>query len=142
MCLDLVTYLHHHGHWRRFDLPFCYRVAGSCGFLAWWLYTPAKDALSLTLAVTRLRSRLCFRFRPASLPVFCCQVSSSSRYVLVLLHVFMVRRFGGSVLSPLLVCGYSLRMLIQNAMVILLLSLETSSLAVLLLFSLVVMRWW
>ena len=63
------------------------------------------DAFSLSLIATFLQSGLCFRFRPASLPVFYCWVTSSSRFVLVLLLGFMVRRFGGIVPSLLLVCG-------------------------------------
>ena len=36
-----------------------------------------------------------FRFRPASLPVFCCWVSSSFWSVFGLLPVFLARWFGG-----------------------------------------------
>jgi len=68
-------------------------LGGSCCFLAWLLFTSATNALSLSPVVAHLRSRLCFLLRPASLSVFCCRVSSSSRYVSVLLLVFMVRRF-------------------------------------------------
>jgi len=98
--------------------------------------------LGLSPAAAFLQSGLCIYFRPASLPVFCCWVSSSSRFVLGWLSIFMVRRFGGVVLSLSLVRGYSPWLLPQNAMAKLMLSLETFSYDVLLLFLLVVMQWW
>jgi len=91
--------------WSRVDLASNVLV-GSCRFLAWLLFTPATDTFSLSPTTAFLWSRLCFHFRPASLPVFCCWVSSSSRYMLVLLSVFMVRWVGGVILSLLLVCWY------------------------------------
>jgi len=122
--------------------PFWAVLVDFCCFLAWLLFNSATDAFSLSPTVTYIRSRLCFRFRPASMPVFCCWVLSSYRFVFVLLPVFIKTRFGGIVLSLSLVCGYSMWLVLLNVMAMLLLSLETSSFAVFLLFSLVVMQWW
>jgi len=67
------------------------------GALAWLLFTLAMDAFTLSPAVAYFWSGLWLRFRPSSLPVFCCWVSTSSRFVMVLLPVFLVRWFGGVV---------------------------------------------
>jgi len=62
-------------------------LVASCRFLDRLLFTPMPDAFSLSPADACLRSRWCFRFRLASLPVFCCWVSSSFWFVFGLLHV-------------------------------------------------------
>ena len=61
----------------------------------WFSFTLAMDAFSLLSANTFLRYGLYFCFKPVSLPVFCCWISSSSKSMLVLLPVFLVRSFGG-----------------------------------------------
>lgn len=49
-------------------------------------------AFSLSPTVDFIRSRLSFRFKQASLPRFCCSVSSSSSLVCVAV-CFLVRQF-------------------------------------------------
>lgn len=56
-------------------------------FHQWFSFTTATDAFSLSPATAFLRFGLCFHFKPGSLPVFCCWISSSSRYVFMLLSV-------------------------------------------------------
>jgi len=55
-------------------LDFVLVVAVMCG---------GGGVFSLFSVATFIRSRLCFRFKPALLPVFCCSVSSPSRFVFV-----------------------------------------------------------
>jgi hypothetical protein len=56
-------------------------------FHHWFSITTATNASSLSQAVAFLWSRLWFRFKPASLPAFCCWISSSSRFMFVWLLV-------------------------------------------------------
>ncbi|KEH28116.1 hypothetical protein MtrunA17_Chr5g0427211 [Medicago truncatula] len=88
--------------------PFRVVLVGSCCFLAWLLFTPVPDAFSLSPVVACLRSRLCFYFRPASLPVFCCWVSSSFWSVFGLLSVSWRGGLEAWSLSLLMICVYFL----------------------------------
>jgi len=49
----------------------------------WWWWCDGGGAFSLSPAVAFIGSGLCFHFKPASLPVFCCWFSSSSRSAFV-----------------------------------------------------------
>jgi len=84
------------------------RIGGLLMLLAWLLFTSALDAFSLSPADACLRSGLIFRFKPASLPVFCCWVSSSFWSAFGLLSVSWRGGLAAQSLSLSMVCGYIL----------------------------------
>jgi len=59
----------------------------------WFSFTTATNAFSLSQTTTFLWPGLWFRFKPASLPVFCCWISSSSRFMFCVVACFLVRMF-------------------------------------------------
>jgi len=84
------------------------RIGGLLLLLAWLLFTLALDAFSLSPADACLRSGLIFCFKLASLPVFCCWVSSSFWYVFGLLSVSWRGGLAAQSLPLSMVCGYIL----------------------------------